>query len=76
MSGRSPSLYSTFSFIAMQRHQTKNETKTLKNKIYNNISVIDIYTIKVHKKRYNIVVSKEKYIYVLQEVHRYFLLRV
>ena len=37
--------------------------------IYNN-SVIDLYTIKAytleHKKRYNIVIGEEKYIYLLQ----------
>ena len=47
--------------------------------IYNN-SAIDSYTIKAysleHKKRYNIVICEEKYIYVLREVRRDFPLRV
>ena len=49
--------------------------------IYSNISAIDLYTVKAfslaHRKCYNIVIGKEKYMfYVLQQVRRDFLLRV
>ena len=41
--------------------------------IYSN-SAIDLYSIKAynleHKQRYNIVIGKEKYIYILQQVRR------
>ena len=63
----------------MHGHQTKakqNLFSTEQNRfiiIYSN-SAIDLYTIKAysleHTQCYNIVIGKEKYIYILQQVRR------
>ena len=63
----------------------KNETKTFS--IYKNRFIIiysssgnDLYTMKVHSLEhnqcYNIVIGKEKYVYIIQQVRRYILLCV
>ena len=48
--------------------------------IYSSKSTIDPYTIKAysleHEQCYNIVIGKEKYIYILEQVRRDILLRV
>ena len=71
MPGRHPPLCCTLTLVAMQGHPFII--------IYSN-SAIDPYTTSSysleHKKYHNIVIGKEKYIYILQQVRRDILLMI
>ena len=72
-------LYTYINRHAATPNKYKTKTFVVHNNVFSN-STIDLYTIKVysleHKQCYNIVIGKEKYSYILQQVRRDILLHV